>query len=82
MKTMRVIVFALLSSIPGTLLAVLIYWLIGEPEVWDQTQYLTSMVQFSDSLRLGLGMESKSTAMRSWRHETVGEGRNHWTNAR
>ena len=41
MKTMRVIVFALLSSIPGTLLAVLIYWLIGEPKVWDQTQYLT-----------------------------------------
>ena len=41
MKTMRVIVFALLSSIPGTLLAELIYWLIGEPEVWDQTQYLT-----------------------------------------
>ena len=41
MKTMRVIVFALLSSIPGTLLAVFIYWLIGEPKVWDHSQYLT-----------------------------------------
>ena len=39
MGAMRIIVFAALSAIPGTLLALFGFILIGSPETWQTIQY-------------------------------------------
>ena len=53
MGTMRIIVFALLSAVPGTILALLGYILIGRPETWENIQYAACYGPFFGCIGIG-----------------------------
>ncbi len=53
MGAMRIIVFALLSAVPGTILALLGWMLIGKPETWENIQYAACYGPFFGCITLG-----------------------------
>ncbi len=54
----KAIVFGLFAMVPGTLLALFGYMIIGSPESWNNIQYIACYGPFFGSIALGvwLGM--------------------------
>ena len=53
MGAMRVIVFALLSAVPGSILALFGYILIGRPDSWQNIQYVACYGPLFGCIALG-----------------------------
>ena len=54
----KAIVFGIFAMVPGAILALFGYMLIGSPETWENTQYLACYGPFFGSIAIGvwLGM--------------------------
>ncbi|MEE2747282.1 MAG: hypothetical protein VX473_02305 [Candidatus Thermoplasmatota archaeon] len=50
----KAIVFGLFAMIPGALLALFGYMLIGSPETWQNSQYLACYGPFFGSIAIGV----------------------------
>ena len=57
----KAIVFGIFAMVPGAILALFGYMLIGSPETWDNTQYLACYGPFFGSIAIGvwLGMRGE-----------------------
>ena len=57
----RAIVFGIFAMVPGAILALFGYMLIGSPETWENTQYLACYGPFFGSIAIGvwLGMRGE-----------------------
>ncbi len=57
----KAIVFGIFAMVPGAMLALFGYMLIGSPETWDNTQYLACYGPFFGSIAIGvwLGMRGE-----------------------
>ena len=57
----RAIVFGIFAMVPGAILALFGYILIGSPETWENTQYLACYGPFFGSITIGvwLGMRGE-----------------------
>ena len=57
----KAIVFGIFAMVPGAILALFGYMLIGSPETWENTQYLACYGPFFGSIAIGvwLGMRGE-----------------------
>lgn len=57
----KAIVFGIFAMVPGAMLALFGYMLIGSPETWNNTQYLACYGPFFGSIAIGvwLGMRGE-----------------------
>ena len=57
----RAVAFGIFAMIPGAILALFGYMLIGSPETWENTQYLACYGPFFGSIAIGvwLGMRGE-----------------------
>ena len=57
----KAIVFGIFAMVPGAILALFGYMLIGSPETWDNTQYIACYGPFFGSIAIGvwLGMRGE-----------------------
>ena len=57
----KAIVFGIFAMVPGAILALFGYMLIGSPETWENTQYLACYGPFFGSITIGvwLGMRGE-----------------------
>ena len=57
----KAIVFGIFAMVPGAMLALFGYMLIGSPETWDNTQYIACYGPFFGSIAIGvwLGMRGE-----------------------
>ena len=57
----KAIVFGIFAMVPGAILALFGYMLIGSPETWENTQYLAGYGPFFGSIAIGvwLGMRGE-----------------------
>ena len=60
----KAIVFGIFAMVPGAILALFGYMLIGSPETWENTQYLACYGPFFGSIAIGvwLGMRGEPDA--------------------
>jgi hypothetical protein len=50
----KAVVFGIFAMIPGAILALFGYMLIGSPETWENTQYLACYGPFFGSIAIGV----------------------------
>ena len=57
----RAVAFGIFAMVPGAILALFGYMLIGSPETWENTQYLACYGPFFGSITIGvwLGMRGE-----------------------
>lgn len=57
----RAVAFGIFAMVPGAILALFGYMLIGSPETWENTQYLACYGPFFGSIAIGvwLGMRGE-----------------------